>query len=117
MTQARGVPVISAVSLTTAPGGFTPNVEGFSNTREVSQMTLQFTSVAGSTQLETTAFTLPVTAACNAWYSSAASQPFGSSFRFTLPLTVTGDDRVIDSVVVRISNSVGASLLVTGRRN
>ncbi len=117
MTQARGVPVISAVSLTTAPGGFTPNVEGFSNTREVSQMTLQFTSVAGSTLLETTAFTLPVTAACNAWYSSAASQPFGSSFRFTLPLTVTGDDRVIDSVVVRISNSVGASLPVTGRRN
>jgi len=117
VTLARSIPVITAVSLTVAPGGFTLNVEGFSNTREVSQMTLQFTPVAGSTLLETTAFTLPVTAAYNAWYASAASLPFGGGFRFSLPLTVTGDAAVIDSVVVRISNSVGESLPVTGRRN
>lgn len=117
VTLARSIPVITSASLTAAPGGFTLNVEGFSNTREVSQMTLQFTPVAGSTLLETTAFTIPVTAAYNAWYSSAASLPFGGGFRFSLPLTVTGDATVIDSVVVRISNSVGESLPVTGRRN
>ncbi len=117
VTLARSIPVITAASLTVAPGGFTLTVEGFSNTREVSQMTLQFTPVAGSTLLETTAFTLPVTAAYNAWYASAASLPFGGGFRFALPLTVTGDASVIDSVVVRISNGVGESLPVTGRRN
>jgi hypothetical protein len=116
VTIPRAAPVITAASLTQGTGGFSLTVEGFSNTREVSSMTLQFNPAPGSS-LETTTVTVPVTAAFNAWYNSAGSQPFGGGFRLTLPLTVTGELSAVESVVVRLTNSVGESQPFTARRN
>ena len=112
----RAAPVINSASLLSTPSGLSLTVEGVSNTREVSTVTLQFNPAAGS-QLETTTLTVPVTAAFNAWFGSAASQPFGGGFRLTLPLTVTGQVGAIESVVVRLTNSAGESQPVTARRN
>jgi hypothetical protein len=116
VTIPRAAPVITAASLTQGTGGFSLTVEGFSNTREVSSMTLQFNPAPGSS-LETTTVTVPVTAAFNAWYNSVGSQPFGGGFRLTLPLTVTGELSAVESVVVRLTNSVGESQPFTARRN
>jgi hypothetical protein len=116
VTIPRAVPVITAASLAPGTGGFALTVEGFSNTREVSTMTLQFNPTPGSS-LETTTVTVPVTAAFNAWFNSAGSRAFGGSFRLTLPLTVTGELSAVDSVVVRLTNSVGESQPFTARRN
>jgi large repetitive protein len=116
VTIPRAVPVITAASLAPGTGGFQLTVEGFSNTREVSSMSLQFNPAPGSS-LETTTVTVPVTAAFNAWFSSAGSQAFGGSFRLTLPLSVTGELSAVDSVVVRLTNSVGESQPFTARRN
>jgi hypothetical protein len=116
VTIPRAAPVITAASLTPGTGGFALTVEGFSNTREVSTMTLQFNPAPGSS-LETTTVTVPVTAAFNAWFNSAGSQAFGGSFRLTLPLTVTGELSAVESVVVRLTNSVGESQPFTARRN
>ncbi|MFO0366667.1 MAG: beta strand repeat-containing protein [Acidobacteriota bacterium] len=112
----RAAPVINSASLLSTPSGLALTVEGVSNTREVSTVTLQFNPAAGS-QLETTTLTVPVTAAFNAWFGSAASQPFGGGFRLTLPLTVTGQAGAIESIVVRLTNSAGESQPVTARRN
>ena len=79
-------------------------------------MSLQFNPAPGSS-LETTTVTVPVTAAFNAWFNSAGSRAFGGSFRLTLPLTVTGELSAVDSVVVRLTNSVGESQPFTARRN
>ncbi len=116
VTIPRAVPVITAASLAPGSGGFNLTVEGFSNTREVSTMTLQFNPTPGSS-LETTTVTVPVTAAFNAWFNSGGSNPFGGSFRLVLPLTVTGELSAVDSVVVRLTNSVGESQPFTARRN
>ncbi len=116
VTIPRAVPVITAASLAPASGGFALTVEGFSNTREASTMTLQFNPAPGSS-LETATVTVPVTAAFNTWFNSGGSQPFGGSFRLTLPLTVTGELSAVDSVVVRLTNSVGESQPATARRN
>ena len=112
----RAAPAITAASLLTTPSGLSLTVEGVSNTREVSTVTLQFNPTPGS-QLETTTLTVPVTAVFNGWFGSAASQPFGGGFRLTLPLTVTGQADAIEAVVVRLTNSAGESQPVTARRN
>jgi hypothetical protein len=112
----RAAPVITAASLLTTPSGLSLTVEGVSNTREVSTVTLQFNPTPGS-QLETTTLTVPVTAVFNGWFGSAASLPFGGGFRLTLPLTVTGQAGAIEAVVVRLTNSAGESQPATARRN
>jgi large repetitive protein len=108
ITIARAVPVITAGSVQQATGSFTVQVDGFSNTRELSGATFRFTPVAGA-NLQTTEVTLNVGQLFTAWYQSTASQPFGGQFRLTVPFTVQGTLNDVDTIVVTLTNSVGAS--------
>jgi hypothetical protein len=74
--------------------------------------TFQFEPAAGAT-LQTTSFTIDVSALFAAWYSSAASLATGSQFSLTVPFTIGGNVSAIASVSVTLTNSVGASAAVS----
>ena len=86
-------------------------ITGYATGRSLTQIDIQFTPVAGE-NVTTTKLSLPVGPSFTAWYQSAASQPFGSQFTLTLPLTLQGDltnvttlTAAIQSVSVKVRKS------------
>jgi hypothetical protein len=106
---APAVPVISGVTATTTATGFQVVITGYSNTREVSQATLQFTPASGQS-LQTTSVPVPLTSAATTWFGSSSSDQYGGQFVLTLPFTVTdGSAGAIGSISVQLVNSQGTS--------
>jgi large repetitive protein len=114
VTIPRAAPVITAGTAQLGTGAFTLLIDGYSNTREIASATFRLTPVAGAT-LTATEVQVPVAAAYTAWYQSAASAPFGGQFRLTMPFNVAGSVGDIESVIVTITNTVGASQAFTVR--
>ncbi|MGA2135547.1 MAG: putative Ig domain-containing protein [Bryobacteraceae bacterium] len=106
---APAMPVISAVSVSTSSSSFTVSVTAYSNTRDASQATLQFTPASGQT-LENSSVTVPLTSAASNWFQSSSSDQYGSQFILTLPFTLTnGSASGLASVSVTLTNSAGVS--------
>lgn len=99
-------PVVNQVLLEKRAGGFTLNLDGFSTTREIAEGTIVLTPVPGR-ELQSSRFTVPLAAVFKAWYDSAASLPFGTQFRLALPFD--GDPAAIQSLTLRLRNSIGES--------
>jgi hypothetical protein len=101
------VPSLSTTSLTLA-------VTGFSTTRSLTSLVVQFTSAKGFS-LATSQFTIDVSQASSVWFQSTASQNFGGQFTITIPFTFSGlstgqsVQNTIASVSVTVSNSSGTS--------
>ena len=108
ITIAAAVPVITSVALQQVTGGVSVVVEGYSNTREVSSGSFTFTASSGNT-LSQTQFTVALTSAYAAWFSSTASNPTGGQFKLTVPFSVTGSAAAITKVTVTLTNAKGAS--------
>jgi hypothetical protein len=104
----RSVPVITAGTALLGSGTFTIQVDGFSNTREISAALFRLTPAAGAA-LGTTDIPVSVGAAFTTWYQSAAAAPFGGQFRLALPFNVSGSLADIESVTVTVTNAVGQS--------
>ena len=83
-------------------------MEGFSNTREVSQATFHFIGLAGAV-INTPDLTVTVTPIFNGWFTSTPSIAYGSSFTYTQSFDVSEDAANIGSVEVTITNTVGQS--------
>ena len=105
---ARSLPVITAGTVQIGTGTFTVQIDGYSNTREISAATFRLTAAAGA-PLGTTDVPVAVGAAFTTWYQSAGAGPFGGQFRLALPFTVTGSLTDIESVTVTVTNAVGTS--------
>ncbi|MCC6389100.1 MAG: choice-of-anchor D domain-containing protein [Bryobacterales bacterium] len=108
--RALGVSIAAKTSTT-----ITLLVTGYSTSRAVTQMDLQFTPVAGET-LSTKSLTLNVESAFVSWYQNANSQPFGSLFTATVPLTLTGEvvsastiADAVQTIAVTLTNKSGTS--------
>ncbi|MCU1339249.1 MAG: Ig family protein [Bryobacterales bacterium] len=100
------VPVITSVTLQQVTGGVSVVVSGYSNTREVSSGSFQFT-VSGASQ---TAITVPLTSPYATWFTTAASNATGGQFKLTVPFSVTqGSAASVTKVTVTLTNSKGAS--------
>ena len=108
------VPAVSSATMTRSGDQLTVVLHGFSNTREVTQATFHFVGISGA-QIDTPDVTVPVGPAFTAWYSSAASDQYGSTFTYTQTFTVGGGAASIDSVQVTLTNSVGASVMQTAQ--
>ena len=108
------VPAVSSATMTRSGDQLTVVLHGFSNTREVTQATFQFVGISGA-QIDTPDVTVPVGPAFTAWYSSAASDQYGSTFTYTQTFTVGGGAASIDSVQVTLTNSVGTSVMQTAQ--
>jgi len=104
-------PSISAVTATASGGTITITVSGYSTTRSMTQAMFQFTPAQG-VNLQAGTFTIPVDTIFGAWFTSAASGPFGGQFLFTQPFSVQGAG-TIASVVVTLTNATGNSQPVT----
>ena len=105
----RAVPVITTLTLTRTGSGLEIRVEGATNTRQLSEARITFTA-SGNVDLTTASqLTVNVSAAIQAWFASAASQPFGGRFSLTIPFTISGDSGGITGVSVIITNGEGAS--------
>ena len=106
---APAVPVITSVTATTTSSGFQVVITGYSNTREASQASLQFTAASGQT-LQTTSVPVSLTSAGPAWFQSTASDQYGGQFTLTLPFAVSnGSAGAIGSISVQLVNSQGDS--------
>lgn len=105
----RAPPVITNVSVSRSGGGLEIRIQGFTNTRQLTEARVTFT-VSGSVDLTSASqVTVNVAAAIQSWFASSASQAFGGQFALTLPFTVNGDAGNISGVSVVITNGEGSS--------
>lgn len=106
---AAAAPVIRSVQVGTRTAtSFEIIVTGYSTSRSVTQITLQFTPAASS-NLTTTTLTSNVEPAFSAWYQNASSRAFGSQFSVSITVSVSGDINAVQSVSVTAANSLGTS--------
>ena len=113
---ALAAPVLIAVqAVNETASSFALNVTGYSTTRTLTSVTLQFTAAAAST-VGTTQITIDVHQAAASWFQSSGALAFGGQFTVTLPFTLHGTPptgetllQTIASVSATISNEQGAS--------
>ncbi len=95
--------------------GFTIQVTGFTTTRSLTFLAVQFTAAPGFS-LSTSQFTINVKPVSTIWFASTASQAFGGQFTLSIPFTfqasVAAGQSVLSaiaSISVAVSNESGAS--------
>jgi hypothetical protein len=105
-------PTIRTMSLTRSGNTLTVSVNpGFTNTRDLSNATFQFTAASGST-LQTSTITVDVSSLAASFFqgpngvSSNGITP-GGTFSYSQTFTLTGDASTIASVTLTLSNSTG----------
>ena len=108
------VPSITSASITRSGDQLTVVMDGFSNTREVDQATFQFIAAPGA-QINTPDITLPVGTIFADWFSSAPSDPYGSTFSYTQIFNVSGGAANVGSVQITLTNTVGVSTSQTAQ--
>jgi hypothetical protein len=106
---APAAPVITSVKFTNDSAGLiTVVINGFSNTRDMTQATFIFTGSdaqsLGSAQVQ-----IPVTSLFSPWYSLAASDQYGSEFTYTQNFHLSKPDSNITGVSATLANSIGTS--------
>ena len=110
---AAGVPQIRTVQITnTTASSFQILITGYSTTRSVTGLTLNFAPASGS-DLKTTSISISADSAFSSWYQTAASATVGSQFTATVTINVNGVVSAVQSVGVVASNAQGNSSLVS----
>jgi hypothetical protein len=105
----NAVPVAKTVTVTRSTTQLTVAVQGFSNTRELTQANFTFTAAPGAPSVTKPEVTLPVGTIFADWFGSADSIQYGSTFTYTQIFDISGSAANIGSVQVTLTNSVGAS--------
>jgi len=104
----RLAPAITSARVTRTSTGFEVEVIGYATPRQVTSATFRFTATGAT--LQTPEVTpAGVGSEFTRWYGTAASNPFGSQFRYVQPFTVTGDATALSSVSVTLINDNGTS--------
>ena len=83
-------------------------VSGFSSTRSITRLNLQFTG-APESDLKTSSLSIDVEGPFTAWYGSTTGRSFGSQFTASLVINVNGDVGAVQSVSVSAVNAQGTS--------
>ena len=111
---APATPALTAIQLTgQSANGFTIQLTGFSTTRSLTSMGVQFTTAPGFA-LATSQFTIDLTQVSTLWFQSTASQAYGGQFTMSIPFTfsVPAGKSVLNeiaSISATVSNASGAS--------
>jgi hypothetical protein len=107
--------LLTVVPVNESASSFALNLTGYSTTRTLTSVTLQFTAAAGMT-LGNSQATINIQPAATLWFQSTASQAFGGQFTVTLPFTLQGTPptgktllETIASISAMVSNEVGTS--------
>jgi len=118
LTVPSAAPTLLAVAAANVSStGFTLNVTGFSTTRSLTTMMVQFNAAAGFNFGTSSQVSIDLTQVATAYFATTASQSLGGQFEVSVPFTFTGTNlpagttpiQAISSVSVTISNSVGTS--------
>jgi hypothetical protein len=111
-------PVLVAVTVSNVvSNGFVLNVTGYSTTRSVNSITVQFNPAAGYNFGSAAQATLDLHSSSAAWFQASASQAFGGEFEVSIPFTLAGPTppvgktlvQAIASVAATVSNDIGTS--------
>ena len=94
--------------------GFDVEVITSSSPRDLKSATFTFNAAPNAVLSGTTSYPVDISSITNSWYSTSASQQYGSLVLITVPFTFTGSSSAIGSVTVTLTNSVGTSAAVTG---
>jgi len=100
---------VKTISMNQNAGQLTVAIQGFSNTRELTQASFVFTAAPGSSLISNPDVTVDVGKDFANWFSSGDSIQYGSTFTYTQIFSITGDASNIGSVQVTLTNSVGPS--------
>jgi len=118
----RLAPTVLSVSIgSVSAAGFSLVVTGFSTTRSLDHLTVQFKGARGVT-LPTSDVTIDVSTSATLWFQSLTSQSLGGFFSIEIPFSTTvngsgsgltsGLPRFIAAISVSATNEVGTSSLV-----
>ena len=100
------VPKFTNMTAVRTSGGIRIQVTGFSPDRTVTNAQFGF-DVRTSSGTQRVDLSRSVQSEFDAWFRSAASAPFGSSYVFEQMFTVQGDATMIDAVTVGLTNGQG----------
>jgi hypothetical protein len=115
-TVAAAAPALIAITAgTQGSNTIVLNVSGYSTTRSLTSMTVQFTVAAGF-NVTTSQLTVDLTQAAATWFQSSASDEFGGQFVVSVPFTFQGTApsgqsilNSVTSVTATVSNDHGTS--------
>lgn len=113
LAVAAARPTLLAVQLANqTANSFSLVVSGFTTTRTLTNLTVDFTPAAG-VKMQATQFTIDVQQVATVWFRSLASQPFGGQFTLTIPFTFQNSAQATSSGVasasVKVTNEAGES--------
>ncbi|HEY7337970.1 MAG TPA: Ig domain-containing protein [Bryobacteraceae bacterium] len=108
VTISSSAPVISSAQLIVSGQNVSVQVVGYSPTREVSQAVFTF-SASGSTQLQTSQFTVQPATAFSTWFKDPNANNFGSQFLYTQTFAVQGDPSGVALQSVSLTNQQGTT--------
>jgi hypothetical protein len=107
--------LISVLAVNETANSFSLNVTGYSTTRTLTGLTLQFTPAAGIS-IGTSQITADLKQTATFWFQSTASQAFGGQFTVTVPFTLQGTPptgktllQTIAAISATVSNERGTS--------
>jgi hypothetical protein len=113
--------LLSVVPAAITTNSITLNITGFSTTRSVTSLAVQFNAATGFNIGSNSTVTIDLTSSSAAYYSSTASQAFGGLFEVSETFTLSGTNlptgitpvQAIASVSVTVSNGIGTSNSLT----
>ena len=109
------VPTVSGMTVSRSGNQLTVVMHGFSNTREVASAQFHFTAAAGA-DIGTPDLTLTTDTIFNTnWFNTDASDAYGSTFTYTQIFNISDDATTVGSVEATLTNSVGASTMITAQ--
>jgi hypothetical protein len=104
----RAAPSIASMTCARNGAGFTVVVDGYTNTREATQATFDFTGASGAS-LGTAELVVTAGPLFSAWFGSTGSAASGGLFRYTQPFTVQGSPTTVAALTLKLGNSAGTS--------
>jgi hypothetical protein len=107
MQIAPAEPLISLFTCSRTSTGFVAVVEGFTNTRAVTQASFDAQSASGSLGIAGLGADAPLL--FGGWFGSAQAAASGGLFRYTQPITTQVDASTVVSATVKLSNTIGTS--------
>lgn len=115
VTIPKLAPVMTSMTLVNqTASGFDILISGYSTPRDIATAEVSFTPAAGASIQGPLTFSVPTGSLFSTFYGAAKSQAGGSMFDgLRIPVTVSGDKTAIGSVSVKLTNSVGASDVMT----
>ena len=106
VTVPKTVPMLTNITAVRISGGLRVQVTGYSPERQVINVDFGF-DVKTSSGTQRVTLSRGVQQDFDGWYKSSASSAFGSSFVFEQMFTVQGDNSMINSVTVSLTNGQG----------